>query len=214
MAEGLIRDISGFSRFLEAISFSHASVLNIAEVARECEVSRKTVEGYVSVLEDMLLARRLPVFSRRAKRRLIKHSKFYFADCGIFRSVRPQGPLDRPGEIDGAALEGLVYQHLAAWIDYTTSAHQLFFWRTQAGAEVDFVLYGDTHFCAIEVKNSNRVWQKDLRGLKAFQVDYPESRVALIYRGRDTLVMDDVICLPCDVFLRQLTPDNEIIGGR
>lgn len=211
MAEGFIRDISGFSRFLEAISLSHASILNVAEVSRECEVSRKTVEGYVSVLEDMLLARRLPVFSRREKRKLIKHSKFYFADCGVFRSVRPKGPLDRPEEIDGTALEGLVYQHLAAWVDYSFSAHQLYFWRTQAGTEVDFVLYGDTQFCAIEVKNSNRVRRQDVRGLKAFREDYPESRVALIYRGRDTLVIDGVLCLPCDAFLRQLTPNKDVL---
>jgi len=211
MAEGLVRDIGGFSRFLEAISFSHASQLNIAEVSRECEVSRKTVEGYVSVLEDMLLGIRIPVFSRRAKRQLIKQSKFYFADCGVFRSMRPKGALDRPEEIDGAALEGLVCQHLRAWADYSEEKHGLFFWRTQAGTEVDFVIYGKSQFVALEVKNSRRVQAKDLRPLKTFRNDYPESRVALLYRGRDRLCIDGIPCIPCDQFLERLSPSEDLL---
>ena len=211
MAEGLVRDIGGFSRFLEAISFSHGSVLNVAEVSRECEVSRKTVEGYVSVLEDMLLGNRLPVFSRRAKRTLIKQSKFYFSDCGVFRSVRPKGPLDRPEEMDGAALEGLVYQHLKAWIDYSEGSSELFFWRTQSGTEVDFVVYGEAQFCALEVKNNRKVNRKDLRALKTFRNDYPECRTALLYRGTERLLVDDVWCLPCAEFLQELAPGKDIL---
>lgn len=213
MAEGLVRDIGGFSRFLEAISFSHASLLNVAEVSRECEVSRKTVEGYVSVLEDMLLGTRLPVFARRAKRALIKQSKFYFADCGVFRSLRPKGPLDRPEEIDGGALEGLVYQHLQAWADYSQDTHKLYFWRTQAGTEVDFVVYGERQFCAFEVKNSNRVNNRDLKGLKAFRQDYPTSEAVLLYRGKERLMIDGILCKPCAEFLRELTPDQPLITG-
>ena len=211
MAEGLVRDIGGFSRFLEAISFSQASLLNVAEVSRECEVSRKTVEGYVSVLEDMLLGNRLPVFSRRAKRTLIKQSKFYFSDCGVFRSLRPKGPLDRPEEMDGAALEGLVYQHLKAWLDYSEESHDLFFWRTQAGVEVDFVVYGESQFVALEVKNSQKVNRKDLRALKTFRSDYPECQTALLYRGTERLLIDDVWCIPCGEFLRRLTPSTGIL---
>ena len=76
--EGLVRNIGAFSRFLESVSFSHGAVLNIADVARDCQVERKTVEGYISILEDLLLAFRVPVFSKRAKRRLSSHPKFYY----------------------------------------------------------------------------------------------------------------------------------------
>ncbi len=213
MAEGLVRDIGGVSRLFEAISFSQASLLNVSEISRECEVGRKTVEGYLSVFEDMLLGNRLPVFSRKAKRALIKQSKFYFSDCGVFRSVRPKGPLDRPEEMDGAALEGLVYQHLKAWTDYSAASNGLYFWRTQAGSEVDFVVYGESQFCALEVKNSRNVHRKDLRALKAFQSDYPESSVALLYRGTERRMVDGVLCLPCEAFLRGLTPDRAVIDS-
>ena len=206
MAEGLLRDIGAFSRFLEAISFSHGSLLNIAEVSRECEVSRKTVEGYISVLEDMLLGYRVPVFSRRAKRQLIKQTKFYYIDCGVFRSIRPKGSLDRPEEIDGAALEGLVFQHLRAWIDYSGGVDKLYFWRTKSGVEVDFVIYGSNTFCAVEVKNSRKIYKKDLSALKSFLEDYPESQCILLYRGNESLKIDGIKCLPCDIFLGDLIP--------
>lgn len=162
-SEGLVRNVGDFSRFLEAMSFSHAGVLNVAEVARECEIGRKTVEAYVAVLHDLLLAFSLPVFAKRAKRRLIAHRKFYYFDAGIFNSLRPAGPLDRPEEIGGAALEGLAAQHLRAWSDYRGAPNELSFRRTKAGNEVDFVVYGPDRFIAIEVKNTDKARSKDLR---------------------------------------------------
>ena len=122
-AEGLVRNTGNFARFLEAISFSHASVLNLANVARDYQVNRKTAEGYLEILEDLLLGFQIPVFTRRAQRALAAHPKFFFFDAGVFRANRPTGPLDSPAEIDGAALEGLVAQHLRAWCDYTAGEH-------------------------------------------------------------------------------------------
>ncbi len=117
-AEGWVRNVGGFARFLEAISFSHGAVLNVANVARECQAERRTVAGYVEVLEDLLLGFRVPVFTRRAQRATTVHPKLYLFDAGVYRSLRPKGPLDRPEMIEGSALEGLVAQHLRAWIAY------------------------------------------------------------------------------------------------
>jgi uncharacterized protein len=204
--EGLVRRIGSFARFLEAVSFSQAAVLNVSEVARECQVSRKTVEGYLEILEDLLLSFRLPVFTKRAQRALSAHPKFYWFDAGVYVAMRPAGPLDRPQEIAGAALEGLVAQHLRAWIDYSGSDLALSFWRTKAGNEVDFVLYGRDGFWAVEVKHAATVRGADLRGLQAFRDDYPEAELRLLYRGREALEVDGIRCLPCDDFLLRLVP--------
>ncbi len=115
--------------------------------------------------------------------------------------------------MNGAALEGLVFQQLRAWIDYSGGADKLHFWRTKSGVEVDFVVYGPETFCAIEVKNSDKVHGKDLSGLKAFLEDYPESRGLLLYRGREVLRIGGIDCLPCDSFLRRLTPHVPLHGG-
>jgi len=205
--EGMVRSVGSFSRFLEAISFSHGAVLNLANVARECQVNRKTVEGFLEILEDLLLAFRVPVFTRRAQRELAVHPKFYFFDAGVFRANRPAGPLDAPAEIDGAALEGLVAQHLRAWCDYSGGNHRLHYWQTRSKVEIDFVVYGENGFHALEVKNSVRVRPEDLRGLKKFGEDFPESRRWLLYRGNERLFIDDILCLPCEEFLLDLKPD-------
>ncbi|CAK0781643.1 ATP-binding protein [Gammaproteobacteria bacterium] len=206
--EGLVRNIGSFSRFLESISFSQAAALNLANVARECHVNRKTVEGYLEILEDLLLSFRVPVFTRRAKRELAVHPKFFFFDTGVFRANRPSGPLDSPSEIDGAALEGLVAQHLRAWCDYSDGDHRLYYWQTRSKVEVDFVIYGDSGFHALEVKNSGQVRFEDLNGLKRFGEDFPESRRWLLYRGQERLLRDGILCVPCEEFLLQLRPNH------
>ena len=210
-AEGLTRNVGNFARFLEAVSFSHGSLLNVSAVARECEVERKVVNGYVGILEDLLLAFRLPVFRRRAKRATVTHEKIYLFDAGVFRSLRPKGPLDRPEEIDGQALEGLVAQHLRAWTAYSRHDMGVFFWRTRAGTEVDFVVYGDLGLQAFEVKNADRVYSSDLRALRAFREDYPEAGTALLYRGRERLRIDGIWCLPVQEFLRGIMPDRGLL---
>ena len=73
--------------------------LVISSVARDLGISRKTVEGYFDLLEDLLLGIRLPVFSRRARRELTTHPKFFFFDAGVYRALRPRGPLDTAEEI-------------------------------------------------------------------------------------------------------------------
>lgn len=209
--EALVRNIGNFSRFLESISFSYGSILNISNVARECEVGRKTVEGYIDILEDLLLSFKIHVFTKRAKRELVEHPKFYFFDAGVFRSIRPKGLLDHIEEIDGLALEGLVVQHLRAWIAYRDRENMLYYWRTRSGVEVDFVLYGEDGLYAFEVKNVSKIHPEHLRGLKSFKEDYPESNAIFLYRGKERLKKEEILCIPCEEFLLQLSPEKDII---
>lgn len=209
-AEGLVRRLDDFARFVETVSFSHGSVLNVSEVAREVHTSRKTVEAYIGILEDLYLAFRLPVFRRRQKRQLTVHPKFYWFDAGVFRSVRPAGPLDRPEEIEGGALEGLVAQHFRAWIDYSGSNASLSFWRTKSGREVDFVVYGEEGLWAFEVQNSAAVRARDLRGLRAFLEDYPEAQARLLYRGEERLEVQGIRCEPCEAYLAAVRPGQPL----
>jgi len=206
--EGLVRDIGNFSRFLEHVSFCHGSVLNLNNIARESQISRKSIENYISILEDLLLAYQIRIFNKRAKRELISHNKFYLFDSGVYHHLRPKGPLDRPEEIKGIALEGLVLQHLRAWCDYSQENTECFFWRTRSGSEVDFIIYGEKHFYAIEVKSSLNVNSTDLRSLKAFITDYPECKPLLLYRGKNKLIIDNIICYPVEEFLLQLYPNK------
>ena len=208
--EGLVRNIGAFSRFLESAGFSHASVLNMSDIARDCQVGQKTVEGFFSILEDLLLSFRIPVFTKRAKRNLSSHPKFYYFDAGVFTSIRPTGPLDSTREVGGASLEGLVAQHLLAWSAYSNNDCRLYFWRTKSGNEVDFILYGKDTFCAIEVKSSVRVHPKSLNALKSFAEDYPEAKTCLLYRGKERKKEKSILCMPCEDFLKELIPGKPL----
>ena len=72
----------------------------------------------------------------------------------MFLSLRLKGLLDRPEESDGQALEGPVAQHLRAWAAYSGHDAGVCFWRTRAGTEVDFVVYGEAGLQAFDVRNS------------------------------------------------------------
>jgi len=209
--EGLVRNIGDFARFLEIIAFSTGAELNSSNIARECGIGRKAVESYISILEDLLLAFTVPAFVKKAERSALSHPKFYFSDTGIFRSLRLAGPLDRPEEIGGAALESLVAQHLKAYLAYRNSDSRLYFRRTYADAEVDFIIYGkDLPFTAIEVKNTSRIRPEDLKGLRSFAKMYPSALQLILYRGKERLLIEKTHCIPVDTFLRNLHPSKSI----
>lgn len=204
LQEGLTRNLGAFTRFLETASFSQGSLLNMSEVARECACGRKIVEGYFDILEDLLLSIRLPVFTLRAKRKLVAHPKFYFFDVGVYRTIRPAGPLDTEQEASGAALETLFLQNLRAINDYGSYDYKLSYWRTASGLEVDFVLYGPRGLLAFEIKSSTSVHAGDLRGLSAFREEFPACRPFLIYGGDREMSFGDIPVLPIVQALQSL----------
>jgi len=195
-AEALTRNLETFSRFLVAASFSQAAVLSISSVARDLGISRKTVESHFDLLEDLLLSFRLPVFTRRAKREMTTHRKFFFFDVGVFRALRPRGPLDPAEEIEGAAIETLVAQELRATNEFLQLGYELHFWRTRDHKEVDFVLYGERGLVAIEVKRSSSYREADLATLRLLRTDYPMARCFLFYGGSRTYEVDGIRVLP------------------
>lgn len=204
LQEGLTRNLSAFTRFLEIASFSQGSVLNVSEIAREAAIERKVVENYFAILEDLLIALRLPVFSKRAKRRLVTHPKFYFFDVGIYRTLRPMGPLDRPEEAEGVAFESLFLQDLLAVNDSQGLGYKLYYYRTATGQEVDFVLYGNRGLLAFEIKRTGKVKREMLRGIRAFKQEYPEAKCYFVYGGKRIMQEDKIEILPIEKALYDL----------
>jgi predicted AAA+ superfamily ATPase len=203
--EGLTRNLGAFSRFLEAASFSQGAVVNTSSVARECGIERKVVENYFSILEDLLIGYRVPVFTKKAKRRMTAHQKFYFFDVGIYRTLRPSGPLDAPEEIEGLALETLVFQELKAINDCLKLGYDLYYWHTANQVEVDFILYGSRGLKAFEVKRTSRISESMLRGLRIFQKDYPSAESYFIYGGKRKFYEGNITILPVEEALAKLS---------
>jgi predicted AAA+ superfamily ATPase len=203
--EGLARNLGNFARFLETASFSQGAPLNVSDISRDAALHRKVVDSYFTVLEDLMIGSRLPAFTKRARRRLVTHPKFYFFDAGVYRTIRPMGPLDATEEAEGAALETLVFQELRALNDSLGLDYELFYWRTGNGVEVDFVLYGPRGLLALEVKRSDRYARSDLTGLRALKADYPMAKCFLLYGGDHPRQEDGVQVLPLKQWLPKLS---------
>jgi len=204
LQEGLTRNLGTFTRFLEVASFSQGSLLNMSAIAREVGVNQKLAASYFEILEDLMLAYRLPVFTKRAKRRMVMHPKFYFFDVGVYRALRPTGPLDSPAEIGGIAAESLFLQNLKAINDYLQLGYEFYFWRTSYGTEVDFIAYGPRGMLAFEIKASSHIDKHDLKGLHALQADFPIVKPFLIYGGERREYYGDIQVIPMTQALREL----------
>ncbi len=87
-------------------------------------------------------------------------------------------------------------QHLRATLAWYDPNAGIYYWRTSTGLEVDFVIYSEKQFVAIEVKRKRTISSKDLRGMKAFAMDYPEARHVVLYGGERELVINGIHVLP------------------
>jgi len=214
VAEGLTRNLTAFAKFLQIASFSVGSLVNRNNIAREVYVDRKVIDSYFQILDDMMIGKLIPVFTRRAKRQVVSHPKFYYFDAGIYQALRPSGPLDVQNEINGPALENLFFQHLVAVNDNLNLRYNFSFFRTTRGQEIDFIVYGEHGFHAFEIKlgtGFSTVWT---RALTAFGKDYPEATLHLVYMGSSTFYHNNITIHPFEKILQELPEilKGEVVG--
>jgi predicted AAA+ superfamily ATPase len=205
-AEALVRNLPGFVRFLPIAALFHGQIVNVSGIARDSGTARATVAGYLEILEDTLLARRLPAFEARLRVRERKHPKLYWLDPGLVRAVKKQlGPV--AAEERGPLVEGWVHMLLRAYGEEGGLFDELAYWApTEArSVEVDFLLQRGGEFLALEVKAQRRFSPEQLTGLKAIG-DLPGLvRRVLVYNGQRRLRMPEGIEVwPVEGFLAAL----------
>lgn len=201
-AEALTRNIPAFARFLEAASFSNGEVVNFTNIARECGVSSPTVKEYFQILVDTLLARFVPSFQKKSKRRIVQAPKFYFFDVGITNVLLKRGAISPGSEIFGRAFEQLIFQEVIAHSHYSGLEYAVSYWRTASGFEVDFIL-GDREV-ALEVKGVSEVHSHHLRGMHAFQDEYNPKHSIVVSLDAKPRDVHGIQILPWERFLEDL----------
>ncbi len=205
-AEALVRNLPAFTRFLPVAALFHGQVVNAAALARDAGASRTTIAGYLDILEDTLLAFRVPAFEARLRVRERKHPKLYWIDAGIVRAAK--GNLGPPGpEERGALLEGWVAMLLSAYRDLRGAFDELYYWAPAESrkTEVDFLLRKGDAFIAVEVKSGARFTNDMVGGLNAVAELPGLCRRVLVYLGDMRLrVFDSIDVLPLPEFLRTL----------
>lgn len=162
MAEGLVRKLPPFSRFLRAMALSNGEMLNFTKLANDCQVPPSTVTEYVALLEDTLVGYLLPAWTASRKRKAIRTAKFYFFDCGVTHMLAGTRSLDRNSDLWGKSFEQFIGGELRAFLSYQRIKRPLSYWRSTHGDEVDFLIGEEL---AIEVKASQRVSWRDFKGL-------------------------------------------------
>ncbi len=203
-AEGLVRNLPAFSGFLNAAALCDGELINFSNVAADCGVSSHTARAYFEIIEDTLLGRWLPAFRKRARRRVVRAPKFYFADVGIVNRLARRGVLTPGSELYGKAFENWVFHELSAFIAYREVAAELSYWRLAGGTEVGFVV--DDGLVAVEAKAGARIANRHLKGLRSFAQDHPEvaRRVLVCLEPRPRRTEDGIDVLPAEDFAAQL----------
>jgi len=205
-AEALVRNLPGFARFLPVASLFHGQVLNVEGLARDSGVARTTVQGYLDILEDTLLAFRLRAFEGKLRVKERRHPKLYWLDSGVARAARKQFHPPSPEE-RGSLFEGLIAQLLRAEQALEPSLFdELYYWAVgKTALEVDFLLQRRDNFVAIEAKAGERLDSAAFAGLKAIAELPNVERRILVYCGEHRYRHETgVEVLPFGDFLEEL----------
>lgn len=202
MAEARIKNIHSFSRFLEVAAFSNGEMVNFSNIAGECGISPPTVREYFQILEDTMTGRFVPSFQKKPKRRVILAPKFYYFDPGIAGYLLKRGKILPGSESFGKAFEHFVYHEIYAHSHYSGINYPIHYWRTTSQIEVDFIL-GENEV-AVEVKGTNMVTPKNLKGLKSFSEEYKTKKSIIVSNDPLPRIADSISILPWNIFLQQL----------
>ncbi len=212
-AEALVRNLPGFARFLPVAALFHGQVLNVSALARDTGVSRTTVLGYLAILEDTLVASRLPAWEGKLRLREKRHPKLFWVDPGIVRALKHARGTP-VGEERGALFEGFVFMLLRLYRDLgKLPIDDIYYWAPAEAnlTEVDFLLVAGNARVAIEVKASTRVRPDHFRGLRAIAERGSVLRRILLHAGNEAgRTPDGIEIMGLDQF-SQLLEDKRLV---
>ncbi len=183
-AEGLVRNLGGFGRFLEVAAGQCGDILVYQNVGQACQVEAKTVQGYYEILQDTLIGLRHEPWRKSLKKRLVAHAKFYLFDTGVTNALNHRLTDVIDPQTRGRLFEQLMILECYRQLNYLGSEARLFYWRTEHGAEVDLIIekHGAIR-AAIEFKSVPELRPRDFYGLKSFALEHPEVPRYLVYTG-------------------------------
>jgi predicted AAA+ superfamily ATPase len=209
MAEGLVRNLPAFARFMDSIGYSHGEMINFSNISRDCGIDAKTVKAYYEILVDTLLGVFLDPFSKKSGRQIISSTpKFYLFDVGVAGFLGKREIKEERGEQFGRAFEHFILMELLAYRSYSEKDFRITYWRTKSGIEVDFVL-GDGQV-AIEVKSGRNIDASATMPLRVFNEEYGSEKSIMVTNEQSERLVDFISMKPWCVFLNELW-DGKII---
>ncbi len=204
-AEGLVKNVGGFSRFLNVSASQFGEELVISNIASDCQIPASTVQSYYEILEDTLIGFKLLPWRKSIRKQLAGHPKFYFFDLGVVNAInrRLQSPPDP--KLRGHLFEHFVIMELQRLLRYARGEAQLFYWRTSNKAEVDLVIEKHGALVAgIEIKSGTQVRAGQLRSLRSFGQEHPLAQRYVVANVSTAQKINDLWILPWPEALKEL----------
>ena len=166
-----VGDLTQYQSFLRLLAARSAQLLNLTEVARDLGVAVNTVKAWLSVLEATCQVIVLRPYFANVGKRLVKTPKVYFADTGTLCHLAGLKNIEHAaaGPMGGAIIETAVLSEIVKTLAHRGSGEQVYFWRTAAGAEVDFVVERGGALVPIEVKLSATPSSRMAASIAAFR---------------------------------------------
>lgn len=204
-SEGIVRNLGGFSRFLDMAAAQCGELVNFSSIARDCHLSARSVLSYYEILEDTLIGFRLEPWARSPRKRMVEHPKFYFFDLGVTNAINKRLKGEPDSVLRGRLFEQFVILEAKRMIDYKQSEANIYFWRTNHGGEVDLLIekHGKVK-SAFEIKSSGVISGAHLSGLRSFHKDHPHAECGVISQADHVYRIDGIKVWPWQKFLEEL----------
>lgn len=189
-----------FRKLMQLVALRSAQLMNQSEMARDARLSQPTVHRYLNLLETTHLFERLPAYTSSRTTTLLKSPKAFLNDTGLAVFLSGYYEVDelRKAREFGAYFETFMYHHLRLLTRLMSPQGRLYFWRTRAGTEVDFVVEHGKHVAAVEIKSTTSPSYSDIASLRAFMDEHPKTAAGiLVHSGRAVKRLDEkIIAIP------------------
>lgn len=204
-AEGIVRNLGGFSRFLDLAASQFGELISFSNIGRECHLPTRTVQSYYEILEDTLIGVKLEPWRRSLRKRLSGHPKMYLFDLGVTNAIN-RHLSDPPDNIlRGRLFEQFIILETSRIMNYLQSETRIYYWRTNTGAEIDLVIEKAGKLkAAFEIKAKKEVGGNDFSGFRSFCADNPKVPCFLVCEASEPYQEGTIEVLPWMEYLKRL----------
>ena len=205
--EQLVRNLDPFRAFIEVAAQCNGELINYSRIARGVGVDTKTVQSYFQILEDTLVAYMLEPYHRSVRKRQRQAPRFYLFDTGVCRALSRtlNIPLNPGTYAYGRAFEHFIVTEALRRNDYLKKDFRFSYLRTKDGAEVDLVIDRPGQpTILMEIKSSEKVDHTDLRHLKMFMRDIPNSKAVCLSQEPLPRIVDGIAIFPWEDGLAEI----------
>ncbi len=197
-AEGIVRNLGSFSRFLELAASESGKITNLRKLSQEIGVAHTTIAEYYQILEDCLVAHRIdPLTHSATRKKLSKSSKYLFFDLGVRRIAAREGT-ELPRETLGLLFEQFIGLELLRCARVAQKKRTIHYWRDPGGPEIDWVVADSDQYIPIEVKWTQSPSPADAKHLSIFLSEYRNAKrgYVICQTPRKIQLAENILALP------------------